>query len=142
MSDAQVNWNGARVIIEAQNAAERTLISIAHAIEGQAKVNIRQQPVSGHIGLIDTGFYVNSVYANSRQGGSYGETDPSGTYRSRDGAPVERLIAPRRDVPRDVAALVAIGAVYAIHLEETYSPLYRAAETVAKQTKSHVKKVG
>jgi hypothetical protein len=139
---SKLNWYGERVRVQVNDAAMESLAAIAHAIEGQAKVNIREQPVSDHIGLIDTGFYVNSVYVVTQTGDdTYGQTDPSGTYRDREGQAVERTIAPRAGLPPGVGALVAIGAAYAIWLEEEFSPLFRAAESVAQRAGGLVKKV-
>lgn len=132
MSDARVNWYGDRVLVRAREATDDILARAAAQISGQAKVNMRNQPSAGHIGLIDTGFMVNSVYIETTTAGdTYGETDRSGEYRNRAGESVPRRIAPESRLPRGVSALVSIGAEYAVMLELRHKCLYRAAEDVA-----------
>lgn len=126
--------------MEIANATAETLEAAAAAIEGQTKINIRNQPSAGHTGLIDTGFMVNSVYFVAKSGSSYDKTDKSGKYKNREGQMVERNIQPKAN-PQGNGALVAIGAEYAIDLEEQYQMLYGAAETVAKHMGGLVKKV-
>lgn len=139
--NAKVKLRSKEVRVEIHQAMMDTIERAAFAVEGQVKQNIRNQPSAGHTGLIDTGFMVNSVYTIVDGGeDTYNQTDPSGAYKNTEGQLVERDIAPPVNPPSD-GAVVAIGAEYAVYLEEDYQMLYKAAETVAKQMGGIVKQV-
>lgn len=136
----EVNWYEERVLLEVDRAVKQSLAQIAAQIEQETKINIREQPVGDHTGLIDTGFYINSVYFVTEDDSTYDQTDPSGVYTDREGNQVERYIAPEADLG-DAAALVAIGAEYAVYLEMKYSPLFRAVESVAGKINGLIKRL-
>lgn len=131
--DVRTNFNWGHLEAKLDETIKAIAAAAALQIEGQTKLNINQQESAGHQGLIDTGFYVNSVYSVTEEEDSYGHTNPSGQYRNREGEMVTREIAPKTGLPNDALAAVAIGASYAIYLENKHQVLYRAAETVAKQ---------
>jgi len=126
------------VIARIKDATAEELAAFAFQIEAQAKVNIQENR------QIDTGFMLNSVYTVSQAGSSYGSANKTGAYNNRAGSKVKRKIAPERSLPKKAAAIVAVGADYAIYQEEKKSFLYRAAQTasseMAKDVKLNIKK--
>ncbi len=141
MAKGEIRWHDGKVLGAIKDATEDLIEAIAYAIEAQTKVNINQTPSAGHTGLIDTGFYLNSVYVVTPRGDSYGQTDDSGSYKNREGQMVERRIAGKMDMPSDAAAVVVIGAEYAIYLEIDHAPLYRAAEQVIGSAGELIEKI-
>lgn len=127
-----VNWNGKQVKVQIAQALAETLEKAAFAIEGEAKINIRNDD------LIDTGFMVNSVYAAGEGSNSY--SNNSGTFTDKQGESVTRKSAPQVNPPA-AGAVVAIGAEYAIYLEEDHHMLYRAAQSVAGKMGGIVKPI-
>jgi len=138
---AKIVWHDGQVMAAINDATEDFIEAIAYQIEAVTKKNISETPSAGHTGLIDTGFYLNSVYVVTPRGDSYGQTDDSGTYKNRQGKEVERRIAGKMGLPSDAAAVVVIGAEYAIYLEIDHAPLYRAAEQVIGNAGKLIEKI-
>ena len=141
MTESRIVWHTGEVLGRIDAAVEDLVEKLAYAVESQTKLNINQTPSAGHTGLIDTGFYLNSVYVVTPKGDSYGQTDDSGSYKNREGQMVERRIAGKMGLPSDAAAVVVVGAEYAIYLEIDHAPLYRAAEQVIGSAGELVKKI-
>lgn len=122
------------VIAKIKDATQEELSAFAFQLEGLAKVAVQENR------QIDTGFMLNSIYTVTKSGSSsYGKASRTGEYTGRDGGKVKRKIAPERKVPEKAAAIVAVGASYAIYQEEKKSFLYRAAKTAASQKSGEVK---
>lgn len=141
MTESRIVWHDGRVLGVINNAVEDLVEKLAYQIEAATKQNIVGTPSAGHTGLIDTGFYLNSVYVVTPKGDSYGQTDKSGSYKNREGKEVERQMAGKMGLPSDAAAVVVIGAEYAIYLETDHAPLYRAAEQVIGSAGELIKKI-
>lgn len=107
-----------------KDATDEELAKFAFQIEAQTKANIQSN------GQIDTGFMLNSVYTVAEAGGNtYEATRPTGTYTSsKSGSRAKRKRAPQRRVPNQAAAIVAVGAEYAVHQEIRKLFLYPAAQ--------------
>lgn len=109
-----VKWYGdevKRLLLD--RAMPEMITAAALMVEGQAKVNINVN------GQIDTGFMINSVYANGPGVASYAPTAVPGKMANQ---PAE---------PPKGGAVVGVAAEYAIFQEERNSFLYPALETVA-----------
>ena len=130
MAESKVNWYQDRVILSVEGASREMLAKLAFAVEGQAKVNIRDN------GQIDTGFMVNSVYAVPPGGGSdYAEAKSAAEARNPEAAMLTEAQAP------EGGAAVAAGAEYAVYQEMANSFLYRALEQVAGKAEGSLKEV-
>lgn len=135
---AKVNWYGDKVRLKIGQAEQGTLLNAALRIEERTKVNINQAPGASGQGLIDTGFMINSVYTVAPQRNTYDQTDKTGTYTNRQGQQVKREIAPEAKLPSGAAALVAVGAEYAIYQEIKHGFFFKAIEDTAVEFKSLV----
>lgn len=105
-------------------AADQLVSSVAFQIEGQAKINVRDN------GQIDTGFMVNSIYTVAPKRNTYDATWSSGEYRSKAGEVEGRERADEIRVHGQHRAIVAVGAYYGLYQEARNSYLYRALEMV------------
>ena len=130
MAESKVNWYQDRVILSVDKATDEMLTKLAFQIEGQAKVNIRDN------GQIDTGFMVNSVYAVPPGGGSdYAEAQGAAEARNPKAVMLAETQAP------EGGAAVAAGAEYAVYQEMANSFLYRALEQVAGDAEGKLREV-
>jgi hypothetical protein len=107
---------------------------VAARIDGQTKLNIVAND------QVDTGFMVNSVYFATEEGSSYGETDEAGLFPNRQGDLVAREMAPEAPLPDNFAALVCVGASYAIYQEMVDPFLYPALVQVAGEAGGIIEK--
>jgi hypothetical protein len=124
MAKPRIKSYASAVIATIKNATDEELAKFAFQIEGQTKANIQRN------GQIDTGFMLNSVYTVTKAGGNtYDATRPTGGYVSRkSGTKTKRRLAPQRNIPDKAAAIVAVGAEYAVHQEIRKPFLYPAAQ--------------
>lgn len=136
MAEGKVIWNDG--ILAEIKAAEKAILSdMAFAIEAEAKVNLTNN------NQVDTGFLRNSVYAVTPNGSTEDKIDPNGRYKSRKtGRMVDRRQSGQTvTINSDgTSAAVVAGADYAIHQEAEKSFLYRAGESVAKQSDAIITK--
>jgi hypothetical protein len=119
--NAQVNWYAEDVILRIAEAMTAGLAALAHQIEGQAKANIVAND------QVDTGFMLNSVFVTTHEESGYGAARAAAEAQNPDAA-----MNPEPSLPEDAAALVAVGAEYAVYQEMRNSFLYRAVEEVAR----------
>lgn len=105
--------------VKIREDADKKLAKLGYWMEGATKRNIQAN------GQIDTGFMLNSVFTRVRyQGGStYAGAGRMARGRNRVGR-----MAPQPGLPEDCAALVGVGAEYAVFQEMRRSFLYRAGE--------------
>lgn len=126
MARDKFDWYEADVLLLVEQATDAGLAAVAFQVEGQAKVNIRDN------GQVDTGFMLNATYAITKGGETPVVQD--GTYPDRAGTMVERKVAgPPPALAEGASAAVYSAAEYAIYQEMGNSFLYRAAEQVAPQ---------
>ena len=130
--DAEVRLYLEHIKVVIAHASDKAMLALAHQIEAQTKANIVDMPSGDHVGLVDTGFLLNSVYAIGNGESGYGATQSSGEYVNRAGETVRRERAPEERLPRDAQAAVVVGANYAIYQEVKHSFLFKAAEQVAQ----------
>jgi hypothetical protein len=136
MADAKLDWKGKAVQLKVENVGQKGLEAMVFDLEGRTKDQIRAN------GQIDTSFMVNSVYTVTRAGQStYESASTTGTYTNKAGEDVERTKAPQAALPNDAAALVAVGAEYAVFQESKKSFLYVSAEALASAAKGTVELV-
>ena len=127
---AKVNTYLKHVMVRVEGATDATLHAIALQIEGTAKRNI----VANN--QIDTGFMANSVYVETQQGSTFGQTWQDGSYKGKKGGMKEVEKAPRLQLPNLFSAsAVVVGASYAIYQEMKKSFLRTAGQEVAGQVK-------
>lgn len=117
--NAQVNWYTEEVVVRIAEATTAGLVALAHQIEGQAKATIVAND------QVDTGFMLNSVFVVTHEASGYGAASAAAAARNPDAA-----MAVEPSLPEDAAALVAVGAEYAVYQELANSFLYRAVEQV------------
>lgn len=119
-----VKWYGDEVRLKIKNATAKMVTEAAFLIEGQTKVNIRNN------GQVDTSFMMNTVYAIGPEN-AHTAVDKSGKYySSAEQRQVERRAAPLQAPPED-GGIVGVAAEYAIYQEARIPFLYPAVETVA-----------
>lgn len=120
MAKAKVDMHLDHVMMRVEGATDEVLHAVALQVEGVTKRNI----VSND--QIDTGFMLNSVYTESQDGSTFGETweGPPGKKASKVRLP--RLFS---------AAAVHVSALYAI-FQEMMDPFLRPA---AQEVAGHVK---
>ena len=130
-----VNWYDDQVRLVIEQHTQRTLEAAAFRIEERTKVNISEAPGASGQGLIDTGFMWNSTYVVTPRRSTYNQTEPTGLYPSpaQGGREVERHIAPEIPLEDDAAALVAVGAEYAIYQEIIHHFFFQAIEDTAAE---------
>lgn len=128
--DFSIDWYKERVVVDAGNQAYRELVALAHEIEGQAKINVREND------QIDTGFMLNSIHVVTRDRAGWDLA--SRLVRSRDWSEKRQRYVDHsgdmaNDPPlpdRDSVGVVA-SAIYSIYQEMRRSFLYAAACSVA-----------
>lgn len=109
-----------RVMEAARGRADDVVTALAFQVEGQAKINVREN------GQIDTGFMLNSIYTVAAEG----EHLPPGVVNRRHASTKE--VAPQhRELGGEMSArghmaLVVVGAEYGLFQETRNSFLYRA----------------
>lgn len=131
MSEPKIDWFADKVRLKIGEHVQRSLEAAAFRIEERTKVNISEAPGASGQGLIDTGFLWNSTYVATPTRSTYDQTEPTGLYVSpnQGGREVERHIAPEEPLDEDTAAaLVAVGAEYAIYLEIKHAFFFKAIE--------------
>lgn len=129
--ESKVTFYLDKVLFKVNEAAEQSLVAIAHQIEAQAKENIVAND------QVDTGFMLNAVYVTA--GGESNYTEAQGAARARN---TEAAMAPEVRVSDGDVAVVA-GANYSIYQEAKQSFLFKAGEQVAGQVAGAiVEKVG
>ena len=133
MAKNTLNWYANDVILKLEDVTQRGLEAVADRIDGLAKINIVDND------QVDTGFMVNSVYFVTEKESTY--LDDSGTQVNREGNFVEREMAPEADLPKDYAALVCVGANYAIYQEMSNPFLYPALVQAASEAGGIIEKV-
>lgn len=112
----KVNMHLDHVMIRVKDATDEVLHALALQVEGTTKMHIVLND------QIDTGFMLNSVYAESSKGSTYDETWPGGVDNK----------APRLRLPKRFSvAAVHVSAAYAIYQEMQNSFLRVAAREVA-----------
>lgn len=120
MAKAKVDMHLDHVMMRVEGATDEALHAIALQVEGVTKRNI----VSND--QIDTGFMLNSVYAESQDGSTFGATWPGPPGMKAKKVRLPKLFA---------AAAVHVSAMYAI-FQEMMDPFLRpAAQEVAGQVK-------
>lgn len=120
-----LKWYGDEVKKLILNKATPEMITAAALlVEGQAKVNIREN------GQIDTGFMLNSVYAVGPGVNSYGPAVVAGKTAAGPAS------------PSSGGAVVGVAAEYAIYQEERLAYLYPALETVAGRMEGQIVSAG
>lgn len=140
MSDLVFNWYEDQAKLVLDKKVGGSLVKAAFRIDERTKVNINQAPGASGQGLIDTGFMINSVYVATPNRSTYDRTDPTGLYTNLKGEQVERHIAPEMPLPDDAAALVAVGAEYAVYQEIQHHFFYQALLDTAAEFDSLVEK--
>lgn len=129
--ESKVTFYLDKVLFKVGQAAEQSLVAIAHQIEAQAKENIVAND------QVDTGFMLNAVYVTAEGESTYSEAQ--GAARARN---AEAQMAPEAQVGDGEVAVVA-GANYSIYQEAKQSFLFKAGEQVAGQVAGAiVEKVG
>jgi len=116
----QLTWYGSEVSLHFDKMTRRGLTAVAARIDGLTKTNILTND------QVDTGFMVNSVYFVAGDESTYHQTDPGGQYANKAGQMVARQLAPAAPLPDAYAALVCVGANYAIFQEMALPFLYPA----------------
>ena len=128
---AKVEMHLDHVMLRVKGASEKGLHALALQVEGVTKVNIVAND------QVDTGFMMNSVYVESSQGSTFGETWGDGSYsRKKSGGMSDSRIAPKIRLPRRFSlTAVVVGAIYAI-FQEMQNPFLRpAGEEVMNRAK-------
>jgi hypothetical protein len=135
--EVKIDWYADKVHLKIDEHTQRSLEAAAFRIEERTKVNISETPGASGQGLIDTGFMWNSTYVVTPHRSTYDQTEPTGLYVSpnQGGREVKRHIAPEEPLDEDVAALVAVGAEYAIYLEIQHGFFFKAIEDTRAEFK-------
>jgi hypothetical protein len=123
----QLNWYGSKVSLHFDKITRRGLTAVAARVDGLTKTNIVAND------QVDTGFMVNSVYFVAGDESTYAETNGNGQFVNRQGHLVERQLAPEAPLPAEYAALVCVGANYAIFQEMDFPFLYPALQQTATE---------
>ena len=137
----KVDWYAEDVVLKFTKLTERAVEMAAFRVDALAKLNINKND------QIDTGFMVNSVYVVTAEDSTYATTKPDGVYswspRKHDGASGEahREMAPEAPLPDGKAALVCVGANYAIFQEMANPFLYPALLAVKSEMKGIIETV-
>ena len=137
----KVNWYTDDVVVHFTKITERAIEMAAFRVDALAKININTND------QIDTGFMANSVYVVTEESSSYATTMPNGVYSWRPqkhgGATGEaqRQMAPEASLKPGAAALVCVGANYAIFQEMDTPFLYPALLAVKDEMKGIIETV-
>ncbi len=129
----KVNWYAEDVVLKFTKLSERALEAAAARVDALTKLNIVAND------QVDTGFMVNSVYFATAETSTY--QDGSGTQINREGNFVEREMAPEAPLKDGAAALVCVGANYAIFQEMANPFLYPALLAVRGEMKGIIETV-
>ncbi len=113
-----------RVLQAVQAAADDAITALAFQVEGQAKINVREN------GQIDTGFMLNSIYTVAPEGNTYRQAWQTGDYESQEGGAEHRELGGEMPAKPHMA-LVVVGAEYGLFQETRNSFLYRALDMVS-----------
>lgn len=114
-----------RVMEAARGRADDVVTAMAFQVEGQAKINVREN------GQIDTGFMLNSIYTVAPEGNTYRQAWSTGDYAStKEGGAEHRELGGEMSA-REHMALVVVGAEYGLFQETRNSFLYRALDMVS-----------
>jgi hypothetical protein len=119
-----------KIITQVDEATKMSAIEIANAVEGETKLNIRDN------GQIDTGFMVNSVFVVRPDSSGY-----SAAKAAAEAQNPKAVMAPEPAMEGDAQAGVGVGAEYAIYQEVKKAFLYPAAQKIAEQAGATVVKV-
>lgn len=135
--NGKLAWYGRQVEAIIDKATPKALARVAFQVEGQAKVNARDN------GQLDTSFMINSTYSVTEEGpffdGSPGTGSPSGQYASsKSGRPAPRRRNEAVPTPPRGGAAVHAAAEYAAYQEMRKSWLYQALEQVVPAVKGIV----
>lgn len=129
----KLDWHGAELSLAVENATAKGLYAIALAIESEAKEQVQAN------GQVDTGFLLNSIYANG-DGGISTLPNPSGRYQSRKtGEVAEKWAEDMVQPDSKMQALVHASAEYALYQEVAIPFLYPAVEAVRPQVPNILK---
>lgn len=115
----QVNWYGNRVKATLKNATDEIMAKAAFHLEAMTKANIVAND------QVDTGFLLNSVYAVTDQGSTYGAAKSAASAKN----PAAEM-GPEPHLEDGQGAAVGVGASYAVYQEIQQSFLYRALEAL------------
>jgi hypothetical protein len=129
----KVNWYAEDVVVKFTRLSERALEAGAARVDALAKMNIVATD------QVDTGFMVNSVYFATKDSSTY--ADSSGLHQNKTGDMVERQMAPEATLKPGTAALVCVGANYAIFREMKEPFLYPALLAVKSEMKGIIETV-
>jgi hypothetical protein len=140
VSDFIFNWFEGQAKLVIEQKTQESLNKAAFRIEERTKVNINEAPGASGQGLIDTAFMLNSTYVAMPNRSTYDKTLATGLYANREGADVERHIAPEVPFPNGAAALVAVGAEYAVYQEIIHHFFYQAILDAASEFDGLVEK--
>lgn len=128
----KLDWRGNELNLAVENATAKGLYAIALAIEEEAKGNVQAN------GQVDTGFLLNSIYANG-EGGSpapWVNGEFFGKESKRNHVKwAEDIVPPSQRLE----ALVHASAEYALYQEVDRPFLYPAVDTVRPQVPSILK---
>ena len=116
-----------QVMQVAQGLVDDMITALAFQVEGQAKINVREN------GQIDTGFMLNSIYTVAPEGNTYRQAWQTGDYKGQAGDTEHRELGEQMPAKLN-AALVVVGAEYGLFQETRNSFLYRALSQVAAAT--------
>lgn len=128
MPNAKVKTYVKEVRINVKGLTQKGLEVLAFQIEGQTKVNIRNN------GQVDTGFMLNSAYTVTPDSSGYGRAQAAAQ------AAAAHHMAPEAGLGKANAA-VCVGAEYAVFQEARLPFLFPAAEKVARQVGATLEKV-
>jgi hypothetical protein len=127
---AQVNWYAEAVILRVTRATDAGLAALAHDIEGRTKANIVAND------QVDTGFMLNSVFVVTHEASGYLMARAMAAARN-----AAARMAAEPNLPEGAAALVAVGAEYAVYQEMLNSFLYRAVEEAIRNGAGTIERV-
>ena len=133
MAGGKVNWYENDALLQIDTASNELVTKLAFLVEGYAKTYSR----------VDTGFMRNAIYTIPATGRTSDTGWESGMYRSREtGEMVQReRVNTTPNVPPRTAAVHA-AAEYTIYREMEDHMLYRALETVRRDTPGVIREVG
>lgn len=129
----KVNWYAEDVVVKFTKLSERAIEAAAARVDALTKINIVAND------QVDTGFMANSVYFATEGSSTY--QDASGAQINREGNFVEREMAPEAPLKDGAAALVCVGANYAIFQEMATPFLYPALLAVKGEMKGIIETV-